>query len=270
MNFDNYEGTAIDVEMFNPVEGNIETTPIDSTETGVTETADPTNEGIVTETQVEEPKADTGEIEIPGIGKVSTDEVKEWKQGYLRQSDYTRKTQELAHRREQLQNAEQLLNYLNANPHLIEAMKNAEGGNVPYINNMSPESQMIRQLAYNQKAMEVDMKVSQLKAKYGDIDEVALFNKAAELKTDDLEFVYQGLKAAENNSSVDVEEIKRLAVEQAKAELKNELEANRSAVNTTVNTKQPQQIEQQTVLTPDQKRVAAAMGMSEAEYAQWM
>ena len=52
--------------------------------------------------------------------------------------------------------------------------------------------------------------------------------------------------------------------------LNNELEANSNAVNTTVNTKQPQQIEQQTVLTPDQKRVAAAMGMSEAEYAQWM
>ena len=109
MNFENYEGTAIDVEMFNPVEGNIETTPIDSTETGVTETADPTNEGIVTETQTQESGNDTGEIEIPGIGKVSTDEVKEWKQGYLRQSDYTRKTQELAHQREQLQNAEQLL-----------------------------------------------------------------------------------------------------------------------------------------------------------------
>ena len=62
MNFDNYEGTAIDVEMFNPVEGNIETTPIDSTETDVTETADPTNEGIVTETQTQESGNDIGEV----------------------------------------------------------------------------------------------------------------------------------------------------------------------------------------------------------------
>lgn len=270
MNFEDYEGTAIDVEMFNPVEGNITTTPIEnSNQTEVTETVAPEDAGNVTEPTEEIPT----DVDIEGLGKVSFDEIKEWKQGYLRQSDYTRKTQELARQREQLQNAENLFNYVNANPHLIEAMKNAEGGNVPPVYNSTPEMQMMKQLAYNQKAMEVDMKVNQLKQKYGNenVDEVALFNKAAELKTEDLEFVYQGLKAGNvGNSDVDIEEIKRQAVEQAKNELKKELEANKGAVGTTIVTTQPQPIETQRILTPDQKRIASAMGMTEEEYIQWM
>lgn len=270
MNFEGYEGTAIDVEMFNQTEGNVTTTPIEEPEQiEVTETIDPTSEGNVTEP---DPTPEPTEVDITGLGKVSFDEIKEWKQGYLRQSDYTRKTQELARQREQLQNAENLFNYVNQNPHLIDAMKNAEGGNASPIHNSTPEMQMMRQLAYNQKAMEVDMKINQLKQKYGseNVDEVALFNKAAELKTEDLEFVYQGLKAAEQTPTVDVEEIKRQAIEQAKEELRRELEANKNAVGTTIATTQPQPIEVQKTLTPDQKRIAMAMGMSEEEYIKWM
>lgn len=265
MEFENYEGTAIDVEMFNPVEENTEVTPMESTQTDVVETAEPEEAGYTTQ-EVDE--AESGLISIPGLGEFSADEIKEWRQGSLRQSDYTRKTQELARQREQLQNAENLYNYVNQNPHLIEAMRNAEGGNVPQINAASPELQMIRQLAYNQKAMEVDMKLSHLKEKYGDVDEVALFNKAAELRTEDLEFVYKGLQA--ENNGIDIESIKQAAIEQAKAELKAELENSRNSVGTTISTQQTQPVETINTLTPDQKRVAAAMGISESEYAKWM
>lgn len=262
MEFENYEGTAIDVDMFNP-SGETEVAPIESTETEVTETVEPENAGEVTAENPEPEK-----VNIPGLGEFTPDEIKEWRQGSLRQSDYTRKTQELSRQREELRNAENFYNYVNQNPHLIEALRNADGVDVSRVNNVTPEAQMIRQLAYNQKALEVDMKLNNLKNKYGDIDEVALFNKAAELRTEDLEFVYKGLLADSNK--VDIESIKQAAIEQAKAELKAELENNRNNVGTTISTKQTQPVEQINSLTADQKRVAAAMGLSESEYAKWM
>lgn len=261
MEFENYDGTAIDVDMFNP-SGETEVTSIESTETEVTEIVEPEDTGEVT-TENPEPE----KVNVPGLGEFTPDEIKEWRQGSLRQSDYTKKTQELSRQREELRNAENFYNYVNQNPHLIEAIRNAEGVDVSRVNNVTPEAQMIRQLAYNQKALEVDMKLTRLKEKYGDIDEVALFNKAAELRTEDLEFVYKGLQA---NNSVDIESLKKAAVEQAKAELKAELENNRNIVSTTVSTKQTQPVEQINSLTPEQKRVAAAMGLSESEYAKWM
>lgn len=52
-------------------------------------------------------------IDIPGIGQVSLDEAAK---GYLRQSDYTKKTQEVASEREELTLAKQLVEALDADP----------------------------------------------------------------------------------------------------------------------------------------------------------
>lgn len=258
MSLENYEGTAIDTSVFQEPE----VQPIESPEqTDVVETVEPqVDEGITTNEPPEPEK-----INVPGLGEFTADEIKEWRQGNLRQSDYTRKTQELARQRDKLKNAEELFNYVNANPHLIEAMKKAERGDTPVVRNASPEAQMIQELAYNQKALEVDLKLNALKEKYGDIDEVALFNKAAELKTEDLEFVWKGLMA--ENNVVDMDSI----MEKVKADLKAELEAGKTAVSTTVGTsQQTQPMATQISLTEDQKRVAAGMGMTEAEYIKWM
>ena len=51
-----------------------------------------------TEVQPEEVEVDDqpDTVHIEGFGDYTLDELKEFKNGYLRQSDYTRKTQELA------------------------------------------------------------------------------------------------------------------------------------------------------------------------------
>ncbi len=269
MSLENYEGTAIDMEVFNQVEGNTEIEPMESTEgTEIPEQSDvvETDDSQVDETTTEEEESSV--YNIPGIGDVTAEEIYEWRQGNLRQSDYTRKTQDLARQREELRDAEELFNYIRNNPHLVQALRDAEQGTpAPVINNATPESQMLRQVMFNQKAMEVDMKLNALKQKYGDINEVALFNKAAELGTEDLEFVYQGLK---NNEPIDIEAIKQQAIEEAKAQLKAELEENIDAVDTSVSTKQTKSIQQPVSLTVEQKRVAAGMGLSESEYIKWM
>ena len=142
-------------------------------------------------------------------------------------------------------------------------MKQAEQN--PYNRTLSyatPENELLQKLAYQQKSLEIDMKLNALKSKYGDVDEVALFQKAAELNTDDLEFVYKGLQS----DAID----RQALIEEAKAQLKAELEANKNAVSTAVTTTQTQPVSVEIPLTDQQKRVAAAMGLTEEEYRKWL
>ena len=261
MSLENYEGTAIDTSEF------IDVQPVAETEvqTEVAETVVPTEtEEVATETPAEE-TPEIASYDVPGVGKLTADEIKELKQGSLRQSDYTKKTQDLARQREELKNADELFQYLRANPQLVEAMKTAEGNpNATLLNTATPDSELLQKLAYNQKSMEVDMQLNTLKSKYGDVDEIALFKKAAELGTDDLEFVYKGLR--HDSDGVD----KAAIIEQVKAEIKAELEKNKSAVSTIVGTTQTKQVQTATPLDADQKRIAQAMNMTEDEYRKWL
>lgn len=272
MNLEKYEGTAIDTSVLEEVQS-----PAEPETEVVAETVEPVDEGNATETieTVESEVIETTdesntptEFDIPGVGKLTVEEIKEMKQGSLRQSDYTRKTQELARQRKELEDAANFFNYIKQNPHLVEALKQAEQNPNSIVHRASPEAERIDQIAYNLKAMEVDMKLNELKAKYGDVDEVALFTKANELNTDDLEFVYKGLLY--ESKPIDVDSIIKQAKEEAKAELKAELEKNREMVATTVDTRQQKPIESVTPLSPEEKRVAEAMGMTEDEYRKWL
>jgi len=69
------------------------------------------------------------EIEIGGE-KVKLSQIQEWRKGYLRQDDYTRKTQQLAEQRKQIEQLQQRLQpllaveqYLAANPQVALALK---------------------------------------------------------------------------------------------------------------------------------------------------
>ena len=69
------------------------------------------------------------EIEIGGE-KVKLSQIQEWRKGYLRQDDYTRKTQQLAEQRKQIEQLQQRLQpllaveqYLAANPQAALALK---------------------------------------------------------------------------------------------------------------------------------------------------
>ena len=220
-----------------------------------------------TEVQTEEVKdsnqPDT--VHIEGFGDYTLDELKEFKNGYLRQSDYTRKTQELARQREEANEALEVYEYLRNNPHLVNALMQMDNGQVnPVVQKATPENAMMQQILHTQKAMEIEMKLNDLKSKYGnDIDEVALFQKANQLKTEDLEFVYKALQydnlVAQQAS----------AVQAAATQMQAEIDANKSAVSTIVGTNQGAITRPQKSLTDDEKRVAAQMGISEADYLKW-
>ena len=212
---------------------------------------------------VEEPADD--KVHIEGFGDFTVDELKEFRNGYLRQSDYTRKTQELARQRQEAQDALELYDYLRDNPQMVEAlMKMDNGANAQTIQRATPENAMMQQIIHTQKAMEIEMRLNELKSKYGnDIDEVALFQKANQMKTDDLEFVYKALQY--DNLLAE----KQQAQQNAASNLQSEIAANKKAVSTIVSPRQSNVVTQTPTLSADEKRVAALMGLSESDYLKW-
>lgn len=230
-----------------------------STEEVVVDNGEPEEGGEI----VEEPAED--KVHIEGLGDFTVDELKEFRNGYLRQSDYTRKTQELARQREEAQDALELYNYLRDNPQMVEAlMKMDNGANAQTIQRATPENAMMQQIIHTQKAMEIEMRLNELKSKYGnDIDEVALFQKANQLKTNDLEFVYKALQY--DNLLAE----KQQAQQTAANSLQAEIDANKKAVSTIVSPRQSNVVTQTPTLSADEKRVAALMGLSESDYLKW-
>lgn len=207
-------------------------------------------------------------IEIDGE-KYTLDDIKEFKQGYLRQSDYTRKTQELARQRKENEYALELFNYLKANPYLVEVLKQQDMGS-PMFNvaqQLTPEMQKIQELEMHIAQRDLDYEITQLKQKYPDFDEVKVLQEAEKRGITDLEFVYKALREVEQ---VDVERIKKEAIEESKKQILAEIEKNKDVTKTVINQGDKPTQAQAITLTPAQKRVAQGMGLTEEEYAEWL
>jgi hypothetical protein len=139
----------------------------------------------------------SNEIEIEGFGKVKIDELKEWKSGYMRQSDYTRKTQELAKSRNEQKEALEIYNYLKNNPQVAQAISQGDVSavqNNPMFSGLNPYSSQIEDLNMKLAGIELDNMISGLKNRYNDFNEVEVLQEADRLGVTDLEFVYNALQ----------------------------------------------------------------------------
>jgi len=150
----------------------------------------------------EEPVGDGYTIKVDGVEEqVSLDELRD---GYQRQSDYTRKTQELASERGRLQQAEAIVNSLEADPAgTLEALGNAFGVErttgaspdpVDPWDEPDPSEQRIASLEARleqqdrvHRRQQVEKQVEQLKGTHGDFDAPALYQHALKHKIGNLE-----------------------------------------------------------------------------------
>lgn len=210
----------------------------------------------------------SNEIEIGGE-KYTLDEIQEFKQGYLRQSDYTRKTQELAKQRNEIADAVELYDYLRDNPHLLyNLQENSVDQNVQNVaQRLTPEMQKIQELELKMAQQELEHEINTLKTKYSDFDEVKVLQEAEKRGVTDLDFVYKALR---EDDDMDVEKIKQEAVAEAKKQILAELQKNKDETKTLIDKKDTKPDLQVTQLTPTQKRVASNMGLSEEDYVKWM
>lgn len=168
------------------------------------ETTEPTNVDN-SEISIEEPMEPGGDYTVKIDGAEHQVTLEELQQGYQRQADYTRKTQELASERQRLQQAETIVAALEADPQgTLDALGGALGvqGNPGTQDDMSwededPTTQRVAQLeaqvAYQAKThrqQALDKEVTRLKGVYGEFDERELFQHALNNKIANLEAAY--------------------------------------------------------------------------------
>lgn len=173
------------------------------------------------------------EFEIDGIGKVKPDDIKEWRQGYMRQSDYTRKTQEVARQRQETKEALELYNFLKSNPHVAQQMQEGDYSGVqnnPMFNKVLNSNPQYEDLSLKVASIELDNMLNGLKSKYADFNEVDVLTKADELNMTNLEDVYFLLKGRQT-SNTDIEATLRRKIE---AELTEKIRQNGIATQTII------------------------------------
>ena len=178
----------------------------------------------------EEPSGETYAVKVDGVDQeVSLNELRD---GYQRQSDYTRKTQELASERKRLQQAEAIVQSLESDPDgTIKALGEAFGV-TPEEAQREYESwdtsdnsdKKIKDLearidGYDRlhKKQALTQQVDTLKTKYGDFDESELFQHALKNKIGNLEAALTHLRYGEISDKAN-----KLEKEQERTEAKRD------------------------------------------------
>ena len=210
-----------------------EEAPVEATDMGLEATSIPEANVETDLTEVsQEPAGELFTVKVGGDEmQVSLEELQD---GYQRQSDYTRKTQELASERQRLQQAEAIVSALEADPQgTLQALHNAFGveENVPTNGPTGsdwevddPQSERINRLekqledqAKVQRQQALDKEMSSLKEQHGDFDEQELFQHALKNQIPNLEAAYAHMKFNEV-----ADKAKRLEEEAAVVDAKRE------------------------------------------------
>ena len=245
-------------------------TPTTTNEGGIQEQTQttPTPQGGQTSTQEESTPNQNTEPQLPEYIEINGQQVplEELKSGYLRQADYTRKTQELSEARRRLSYAEQLYNAVYQNPEVAQQV--AKQFNLPYLD---PQQAQVIELQNKYYDLLIEKEVNDLKSKYGDFDVYGILQFAYDKQISNLEDAYHLYNSyyganQSGDESLDIESLK----EQIRQEILQELKSN---VDTTSiiqgrGDSQPVQVNAP-ILSQAELKVAQALNMTPEEYAKW-
>lgn len=202
----------------------------------------------------------------PQVFNINGQEVtlEELQRGYLRQSDYTRKTQDVAKQARQMQDALALLENVKNNPELAEQF------------NIDPRDLQIKELEQNYYDLALQQEVQTLSTKYSDFEVSEVLDFALERGMDNLEDAYLLNKQYQSNTTqpntVPTQQNipnQPVDIEALKAQLRQELQ-NEMNTSTMVSSQgAPPVAPNAPVLSEAELRIARNMKMSPEEYAKW-
>jgi hypothetical protein len=190
--------------------------------------------------------------------------IEELKGGYLRQSDYTRKTQELARTKKELERAEQVYKAMNVDEATAQEISEKLG--IEYV---SPQQSELVDIQTKYETLILERDIEKLQAKHGDFDVTSVLQVAYDknISLDDAYVIANaGQTTTKTNGSLDIEAIK----EQIRQELKQELQSSvdtSTIISTSGNTRQITDNSPQ--LTAQEIKVATAMKIPLSEYAKY-
>ena len=158
-------------------------------------------EKIVEQPKVEEKKEENSKITIDGIGEV---DIEELKKGYLRQNDYTKKTQELSNQKKELNDAVILHDFFKKNPEVAKLV--AEKAPT-LVTKVSQEGQKISELESKIELMKKENEIKEL-SKNKDFNLVDVENFKEEKGLKSLTDAYHLLKGESSKTeSIDIDAI---------------------------------------------------------------
>ena len=183
-----------------------------------TEAIEPTTtaDNLETSTEVQQEPAYTVKID----GEEQQVSLEELQNGYQRQADYTRKTQEVAAEKERLQQAEAIVSALEYDPHgtlqTLARSYNVDYGTPqqsqnnddyeeadPVQSKISELENKIAKQEQAQRVQQVEREVKTLQEKYGEFDRQELLNHALKNGIPNLEAAYTHLRFNEVKSTAD-------------------------------------------------------------------
>ena len=254
------------------------TTEVENTSTSPEETPDAST-STATET-TPEVVVTPDKITIDGLGEVTLDDIKEWKNGHLRTQDYTKKTQEVARTREENKQAIELFNFVKANPAVAEvllASNPTSQGATQALVNANPIVARQNQLEQQVYDLMLEKEIATLQGKYADFDVLSVLNTAQEKGLTNLEDAYKLSIADKPRDTVVTEPTKSEAIdiEKLKADMKKELlkelesERNTSSIISSNSSQVPTKTDEPQ-LTAQQLEVAMKQGLTPEEYYKWL
>ena len=172
---------------------------------------------------------------------------------------------------EETQQAIELMNYLKENPHLVGALRDTDPTAYQEMNNFVPDEMTKKMQEFEEFMVEQQYQkvVSVMKSKYSDYDEDKVLEFAEEHDIADLEVAYKAL-SADSKPKFDVEAERTKLREQIKAELMKEMRENASSTSTIVGSGgDVPPVQDEVVITQQEKRVAQMLGMSVDEYTKY-
>lgn len=200
-------------------------------------------------------------INIEGVGEVTLDELQK---GYLRQADYTRKTQEVSRKSKEVEEAVKVYEQLKTNPQLTQQVFQ---GQAP--KSLDPVQSKVVELENKIYDMMLEREIETLQGKYDDFEIKEVLEIAQAKNILNLEDAYLLSKSQKQSTQKpqDLEEVKK----QLRQELLKELEQERKATQTIISSSDGVAVVQDNSpkLSEAERKVAGMMKMSDAEYAKW-
>lgn len=238
--------------------------PLDnnSPNTNPTETPSKSPENQTEQTQTKIPET----IHLEGIGEITIDELRK---GYLRNKDYTQKTQEVSRQRKEAEEAIEFVKQIKENPEVLQQMAS---GQAPQ--QFDPLIQKILELEASIYDMKIEKEIDYLQNKYDDFDVREVLEIAHSKKILNLEDAYLLSKSAKNpssNTNINIEELKQ----QIRKEVLKELETDAETTRTIITPGNDGAVYEDNTpkLTDKEKKVAKHMFKDSknpyAEYAKW-
>jgi len=189
----------------------------------------------------------------------------ELKNGYLRQQDYTKKTQELSRKNKENEEALQLYTHLKSNPQLAKNLLQTK--ELPQ--ELDPAQQKVQKLEEKMYDMMLAQEIDKLQNKYEDFEVREVLQVAHEKNTVNLEDAYHLFKSRKGESkNSKPEEVDK---EKLKQELRKEVEEEIKGTKTAITTSDAGVVQQEEgpKITPQEQRVARKQKMTDAEYVKW-